>query len=67
MMSSREWPIWALCTRSLSANTVQRAAIGVGFCEVRAMRPKSSTSTPSRLAWEDKKDPVPAAQRVFMA
>jgi hypothetical protein len=67
MMSSRRWPACCLWIMSDSANTVQRPAMLVGAVERRAASLSSSIVMPSRLAWESRKLPVPAAQTRFMA
>ena len=53
--------------RALEASVPQRAAMAAGFLDCSAMSPNSSTATPRRRAWLDRKEPVPAAHSVFMA
>ena len=66
-MLSTGWPNCCLCIISDSANTEHRPAILTGLSHFRASAPKSSMGMPSLAAWWSKKEPVPAAQTVFMA
>jgi len=51
---------------SLLAKTLQRPATAGGTFDLRAMAPNSSIVRLSRVACWSRKEPVPAAQAVFM-